>query len=328
MFYLRVRKLSLILATFTLAFLLTSCGAQHTILTNVTERDANQIIVLLESKGIKAEKMLVKTSGAGAQSTENMWDISVDQRKGTEALAILNRIGLPRRPGISLLELFPSQGMMKTDTEEQIRYIGGLNEQLATTLRKIDGVLDVEVQISIPKEDAFNPDANKEFPRASVFVKHDGILDDPNNLLTQKIRRYISGSIVDLRYEDVTVVTDRARFTDINLRSLEPSSEATPWGNHDFVKIWSIVVSNDSAGSFRTILFLFCFFMLLFILAIAWSAWKFQGAFKQIKSFKSFFSTEPMNITISSDEIEDEETEEVDEKPEVEEEQNKDSDEL
>lgn len=306
MFYSRVRKVSLLLATLTLAFLLTSCGAQHTILTNVTERDANQIIVLLESKGIKAEKMLVKTSGAGAQSSVNLWDISVERNKGTEALAILNRIGLPRRPGVSLLELFPSQGMMKTDTEEQIRYIEGLNEQLATTLRKIDGVLDVEVQISVPKEDAFNPDADKEFPRASVFVKHDGILDDPNNLLTQKIRRYISGSIVDLRYEDVTVVTDRARFTDINLRSLEPSSEATPWGNHDFVKIWSIVVSSDSAGSFRTILFLFCFFMLLLILAFAWSAWKFQGAFKQIKSFKSFFSTKPMNVTISSDDLEEE----------------------
>lgn len=302
MFYFRVKKLGLFLSSLFLVLLMTSCANQRTILTNVDERDANQIIVLLESKGIVAQKTLVKSSGAAAQSTENMWDITVDHHKAIEALAILNKIGLPRKQGLSILELFPSQGMMKTESEEQIRYIEGLNEQLANTLRKIDGILDVQVQISMPVVDAFNPDAAKEYPRASVFVKHDGILDDPNNLYVQKIRRYISGSVTDLSYDDVTVVTDRARFTDINLRSLEPKSAATPWGNQDFVKIWSIVVSNDSAGAFRTILFLFCFFLLILILAFAWCVWKFQGVFKQIKSFKSFFSATPMNITVSDQE--------------------------
>lgn len=295
----KVKKLSLFLSFAIVLFALTSCGKQQTILTNVDETDANQILVLLESKGITAQKSLVKTQGAGAQSAANLWDIQVDSSRATEALAILNRIGLPRKPGISILDLFPGQGMMKTDMEEEIRYNEGLNEQLASTLRKIDGVLDAEVQISFPKEDQFNPEAPKELPRASVFIKHDGILDNPNNLLFQKIRRYISGSIVDLRYEDVTVVTDRARFTDINLRSLEPKSKATPWGNQDFVKIWSIIVSQDSAGSFRTILFLFCFFLLIFILALAWMAWKMQNVFKQVKGYKSFFTLEPMNIQLN-----------------------------
>ncbi len=296
MLYSKVKKIGLFLSLALMLVTFTSCGKQQTILTNVDERDANQILVLLESKGIMAQKMMVKTSGAGTQSADNLWDILVDSSRATEALAILNRIGLPRSPGITMLDIFPGQGMMKTDTEEEIRYNAGLNEQLATTLRKIDGVLDAEVQISFPKEDTFNPEAQKELPKASVFVKHDGILDNPNNLLFQKIRRYISGSIVDLRYEDVTVVTDRARFTDINLRSLEPKSKATPWGNQDFVKIWSIVVSQDSSGSFRTILFLLCFFLLLVILALAWVAWKMQNALKRYKSVKSFFSLKPMEV--------------------------------
>lgn len=304
MFYSKIKKISLLFVSLTLMLLLSSCGTEEKILTNVTERDANQIIVLLESKGIKVKKSLVKSSGAAAQSSENMWDIIVEHGKGTEALAVLNRIGLPRPSGMTLLELFPSQGMMKTDTEEKIRYNEGLNAQLANTLRQIDGVLNVEVQISFPQEDTFNPDAAKEYPRASVFIKHDGILDDPNNLLPQKIKRYISGSVVDLRYEDVTVVTDRARFTDVNLKALEPKSEKNPFGGQDFVKIWSIIVSNDSAASFRTILFLFCFFSLVFILALGWAAWKFQGVFKQMKGFKSFFSTEPMNITLHHEDYE------------------------
>ncbi len=297
------KKLSVVVATLLLTLLLTSCGSNQVILTNVAELDANQILVLLESKGIFAEKTIVKTSGAGAsQSTDNLWDISVDSTRAIEALAILNRIGLPRPTGISLLDLFPQQGMMKTDTEEQIRYNEGLNLQLANTLRKIDGILDVEVQVSFPKDDGFNPDAPKQFPRASVFIKHDGILNDPNNLLFQKIRRYISGSIVDLSYEDVTVVTDRARFTDINLRTLEPKSEVSPWGNQDFVKIWSIVVSQQSVGAFRTILFLFCFFLLVLILAVGWAAWKFQDVFKQVKNVKSLFTLEPLKVGLQKEE--------------------------
>ncbi len=289
---------------------LTGCDQENMILTNVDETDANQIIVLLESKGITTTKTPVKTSGAGAsQSTATMWDIMVSSSRSTEALAILNRIGLPRKPGISILDLFPQQGMMKTEKEEQIRYNEGLNEQLANTLRKIDGILDVEVQISFPQEDTFNPDAQKEYPRASVFIKHDGILDDPNNLLPQKIRRYISGSILDLRYEDVTVVADKARFTDISVNALEPKTEASPWGTQDYVKIWSVIVEVSSAPRFRTILLLFSLSVLLLIAALVWMAWKFQKGLKQVKNYGEFFRPKPFDITFGNVEEEQEKEE-------------------
>lgn len=289
-----IKKISLVSSALFMLLLLTGCEHQQVILTNVTERDANQIIVLLESKGIAAAKSAVKTQGAGAETTESMFDIEVDSKRSVEALAILNRIGLPRKAGISLLDLFPQQGMMKTDKEEQIRYNEGLNEQLASTINMIDGVLAAEVQIAFPEVDQFNPDQQVEYPRASVFVKHDGILDDPNNLLVQKIRRYIAGSVLNLRYEDVTVVTDRARFTDVSVNSLEPRTKATPWGNQNYVRIWNVVVEENSAGTFRTILFLFCVFMILLVIILGWTAWKFQNFFKNKEHLKAYFSAEPI----------------------------------
>ncbi len=293
-----IKKTSLLIASIALILLLTSCESQQSILTNVTERDANQIIVLLESRGINVKKEPVKTSGAGAnESAESMWNIMVDSSRSVEALAILNRIGLPRRAGVSLLDIFPQQGMMKTDKEEQIRYNEGLNEQLASTIAMIDGVLAAEVQIAFPEVDNFNPDQQVENPRASVFVKHDGILDDPNNLLTQKIRRYIAGSILNLQYEDVTVVTDRARFTDISANAFEPKTQATPWGTQDYVKIWNIVVAEQSVSSFRTILFLFCFFLIILVIAFGWTIWKFQNFFKNMSSFKKFLSADPVEVS-------------------------------
>ncbi len=305
-----IKKTSLLLASIALILLLSSCESQQAILTNVTERDANQIIVLLESRGISVTKEAVKTSGAAAtETTESMWDIIVDSGRSVEALAILNRIGLPRKAGVSLLDIFPQQGMMKTDKEEQIRYNEGLNEQLASTIAMIDGVLAVEVQIAFPEVDSFNPDQQVENPRASVFVKHDGIFDDPNNLLTQKIRRYIAGSILNLQYEDVTVVTDRARFTDISANAFEPKTAATPWGTQDYVKIWNIVIAEQSVSSFRTILFLFCFFLIILVIVLGWTLWKFQNFFKSMTSFKKFLSADPVEI-FSKEEVEEESPEE------------------
>ncbi|MCH9634098.1 MAG: hypothetical protein S4CHLAM7_08400 [Chlamydiae bacterium] len=277
-----------------LVFVLTSCGNQQAILTNVNERSANQIIVLLESRGINSKKEPVKTSGGATETAESMWDIFVDSSRSIEALAILNRIGLPRKAGVSLLDIFPQQGMMKTDKEEQIRYNEGLNEQLASTIEMIDGVLAAEVQIAFPEVDNFNPDQQTELPRASVFVKHDGILSDPNNLLTQKIRRYIAGSVLNLQYEDVTVVTDRARFTDISADAFEPKTPATPWGNQEYIKIWNIIVSEQSASAFRTILFIFCLFMIIISVALGWTLWKFQNFFKNKEQLKHFISTHPI----------------------------------
>jgi len=305
-----IKKTSILIGSIALVLLLTGCESQQAILTNVTERDTNQIIVLLESKGISVKKEPVKSSGGAATETvETMWDIMVDATQSVEALAILNRIGLPRKPGVSLLDIFPQQGMMKTDKEEQIRYNEGLNDQLASTIAMIDGVLAAEVQIAFPEVDSFNPDQQVENPRASVFVKHDGILDDPNNLLTQKIRRYIAGSILNLHYEDVTVVTDRARFTDISPNAFETKTQATPWGNQDYVKIWNIVVAEQSVSSFRTILFLFCFFLIVLVIAFGWTVWKFQNFFKNMESFKKFLSADP--VEVSSKSLEEESPEEV-----------------
>lgn len=291
-----IKKISLFAFSLFVVLFLTGCESHNMILTNVSETDANQIIVLLESKGITASKTAVKSQGAGSESAANMWDISVDTTRQTEALAILNRIGLPRPPGVSMLELFPQQGLMKTDFEEKIRYNEGLNEAIATTIRKIDGILEVDVQIAIPEQDQLDLNAPKENPRASVFIKHDGVLNDPNNLIVQKIRRFVSGSVINLTFDDVTVVTDQARFTDISLASLSPKTEATPWGNQDFVKIWSIVVSANSASAFRTILFLFCLFSILFILVLGWMIWKFQNIFKKMNNYKEFLKPDPFEL--------------------------------
>ena len=111
---------------------------------------------------------------------------------------------------------------MSTDREETIRYNAGLAEQLRNTIRKIDGVLDADVQISFPPAET-TPGAPPQKTTAAVYVKHQGVLEDPNSHIETKIKRLLAGSINGLEYDNVSVISDRSRFADI---SLEPEQEA------------------------------------------------------------------------------------------------------
>lgn len=255
---------------------LTGCENQKVIVNDVPEREANEIIVLLASKGVTAMKQEAPSTGGAAvgAATGTLWSIAVPEKQEVEAMAILNRIGLPRKKTVSLLDIFAKSGLISSATEETIRYQAGLAAQIAGTIRKIDGVIDADVELSIPPEETGipTPGAVRQKPTAAVFVKHQGILDDPNSHLVTKIKRLVSASVPGLDVNDVTVISDRSRFTDITLGELP--EEITPQAK-EYVSIWSIVMSKTSAARFRVLFFILIFTMVVFGLFLVWMLWKF-----------------------------------------------------
>lgn len=230
------------------------CSEDQSIVNNVEERDANEIIVFLAAKNINAYKVKATSSGT---ETSIMWNIYVDPAKAVEAMAVLSQTGLPRKQGQTLLQLFAKEGLMTSETQDKIRYQAGLEEQLKNTIRKIDGVIDVDVQISFPQSEELIPtETTKPKIKASVYVKHQGTLDDPNNQLETKIKKLVAGSIEGLDYENVAVISDRSLLADINLR---PSKEVigikASLKDKEYVSLWSIVMTKSSAMRFRLIFF-------------------------------------------------------------------------
>src|SRR3989344_144794 len=99
--------------------LLTGCETSRVIINDIEEREANEIVVFLSSRGIDAEKIASKsTPGAGVEAAMQLWSISVPEETMTQAMSILNQNGLPRKKGTSLLELFAKQGLMSSEREE------------------------------------------------------------------------------------------------------------------------------------------------------------------------------------------------------------------
>jgi type III secretion protein J len=272
-----------LLYVFFISIFLMGCESSQSIVNNVDEREANEIVVFLASKGIAAQKIQSSTSETPGGVASISFNIHVEKNKIVQALSLLNQNGLPRIKGTNLLDLFSKGGLMTTDREETIKYQSGLEEELKNTIRKIDGIIDADVKISFPQSTAAGaagitaPEATKI--KASVYVKHQGILDDPNQHLESKIKRLLAASVDNLNYEDVTVISDKSRFMDIKMPT--DSMLIGPKGlDREYVKIWSIIMTKTSAKKFRIIFFMLILIIFAFAGTIAWMIYRFYPQIK------------------------------------------------
>lgn len=282
------------LYSLTILLLLTGCEEKTAIVSGVDEKEANIIIVMLQSRGISAAKTQVATTGAGEQAAPTYY-ISVPDSQRVDAIAFLNQNGLPKKKGTTLLELFGKQGLMTTEKEETIRYQAGLSQQIANTIMMIDGVIDASVQLSFPPEETIpgQQQAEKKIT-AAVYVKHQGVIDDPNTHLEDKIKRLVSGSVTGLDMNDVTVVSDRSRFTDITIDQLQDTMISD---TGEYVSIWNIVMNKSSATRFRMLFFFLSLFLIIFAILAAWLIWKVYPIIRKGRDgLKTLISPKPLQF--------------------------------
>lgn len=302
-----------------LSSLLTSCESRRVIVNELDEKEANEILVYLSNKGIDANKVPAASGGAGGGGKAVLWNISVTSTQANEAMALLNQVGLPRRRGQNLLGIFSNVGLVPSGMQEKIRYQAGLAEQIASTIRKIDGILDADVQVSFPDEDPLNPTAQKKKITASVYVKHSGVLDDPNAHLIPRIKRLVAGSVNGLDFDNVTVIGDKARFSELPIGGLGSLGDE----ERPFVHVWSMIVAKESLTRFRLVFFSFTVIILLLLLTLIWILWKLMPLIKQSGGIKNLFSFHALELnpsgeaeTAKAEEVEEEAVETQEEKEE------------
>ena len=138
---------------------LTACTAQ--VVTQTSEYDANEIVSMLLSNGVSAQKHAVG---------EHSFDVWVPQDELQRALSLLVDAGLPREKRDTLGELFKREGMVSSATEEHIRYVQGLSKELERTLSEIDGIASARVHVVIPQPDLYAVERRPS--SASVLIRY------------------------------------------------------------------------------------------------------------------------------------------------------------
>jgi type III secretion protein J len=177
-------------------FLLSAC--QTEIYSNLSEREANEMLTALMDVGIDASKTTIG---------EESFGVEVANEDVREALAVLNAQGLPQNNRQSIGQVFAKSGIVSSPFEERVRYIYALGEEVAQTLQQIDGVLVARVHIVMPEAPELGQEAKPS--SAAVFIKQKVGFD--LDFLVPQIRRLVANSIEGVRYEEVSVVLVEAQ---------------------------------------------------------------------------------------------------------------------
>jgi type III secretion protein J len=183
--------------------LLSGCSSKLELYSGVTEREANQMLALLLRAGISAEKTTGKTGAT----------ISVDSARVPQAVALLNAEGLPRTQYANMGELFGKQGLISSPSEERVRYIYGITQELSRTLSMIDGVLNARVHVVLPGNSPTESSANPS--SAAVLIRY--APSTPIDIQVPKIKELVTNSIEGLAYDHVSVVLVKAEPQEVPL---------------------------------------------------------------------------------------------------------------
>lgn len=170
--------------------LLTACKVD--LYTGLTEQEANQMLALLKSNNIRAEKKRDK---------DNTLSLRVEDSEFVLAVDTLTIRGFPRKNFTSANELFPSGQLISSPAQEATR-INYLKEQsLERMLNNIEGVIDANVVIGRDSADqAFDKAAKSS---VSVLVKYSPEIN--LKAVSVQIRSLITNAIPDLPEHNVAL---------------------------------------------------------------------------------------------------------------------------
>lgn len=250
------------------ALSLTVMGCSMPIQGSLSEREANQIIVLLA----KATPPIQATKQKNAEGREPTWDIIVPSSDAPRAIQILQANNLPAKKDKGFSEIYGKSGMIPTATEERAKFMMALTGELQRTIKFIPGVLNARVHLMLPKDRLLRrPGEKQPLPKAAVSVTAKTMLVRNKALrknLVGSIRKIVAGSMERLPRARVNVVVNGPTMA--GSASTDAKGSTGDGGGADTVNVVMFRVAASDANKLKIVLavmvLLLGVFIVLFLL--------------------------------------------------------------
>ena len=175
-----------------LALLLAGCDKAATLFSGLAEGQANAALAALLESGIAATK---------APGDEGTWNVVISQKDFAEAATLCERRGLPRRTFNGVGVVFKKTGMVSSPSEERIRFMDAIAQDLSQTISMIDGVVDARVHVVLPENDPFAKNALPSSAAVALRSRWDADLTEA----IPQVKSLVKNAIEGLAYEKISV---------------------------------------------------------------------------------------------------------------------------
>jgi len=178
------------------ALFLAGCDKETTLHSGLEEQQANLVMAALRDAGIGCSK---------APGEEGTWNVMVSEPRFADAVNLLEQKGLPRRAHMGIGEVFKKTGMISSPSEERIRFMDALAQDLARTISMVDGVVDARVHVVLPENDPFARNAMPSSAAVAIRSRWDADITD----IVPSVKGLVKNAIEGLKYEKIMVTIFR-----------------------------------------------------------------------------------------------------------------------
>ena len=185
-------KKSLIPMLSVMLLALAGCDQQATLFSGLEETQANAVIAALIDNGMEAVKL---------PGDEGTWNVSISQADFAKASNLCERRGLPRRKFNGVGDVFKKTGMVSSPSEERIRFMDAIAQDLSRTISMIDGVVDARVHVVLPENDPFAKNLLPSSAAVAIRSRWDVDLTE----VVPQVKSLVKNAIEGLAYEKISV---------------------------------------------------------------------------------------------------------------------------
>lgn len=175
-----------------LALALAGCEKMTTLFSGLDEAQANAVMAALLDDGVRCVK---------APGEEGTWNVDIDESKFARAANLCEELGLPRRRFQGVGDVFKKTGMVSSPSEERIRFMDAVAQDLSRTISMIDGVLDARVHVVLPENDPFSKNTLPSSAAVAIRARWNADLQES----VPQIKSLVKNAIEGLAFEKITV---------------------------------------------------------------------------------------------------------------------------
>lgn len=185
---------------FSIAFVVFfAAGCRSQIQHGLDERDANEAVSALVSRGFDARKVPEK-------GKKPSWAIELDDDHAIDALRVLTELKLPRPARTTTREVTSQSALIETPGAERLRQLEALEGDIEQMIEAMDGVASAGIELVVPAPS--RPGQQLLPSKASALIRAHPVAFERLQQQREAIRALIAGAVEGLKPDDVVVLID------------------------------------------------------------------------------------------------------------------------